>query len=115
MRFLANINVLLLHLIERRDEKKRLDHLKQDLRMLVIKRFRERKKIFRERKLSKKFVQRVDCMMVVKEIEDELLDEMEVSLFWEEVDDFGVDQDIGGESEDDSDKRLVIVSEEGYC
>nr|GEW70430.1 hypothetical protein [Tanacetum cinerariifolium] len=35
----------------KRDEKKRLDHLKQDLRMLVIKRFRERKKSFRERML----------------------------------------------------------------
>nr|GEW62708.1 hypothetical protein [Tanacetum cinerariifolium] len=46
------------HLIERRDEKKILDHLKQDLRMLVIKRFRERKKVFRERKLFEKFVQR---------------------------------------------------------
>ncbi|GJR56604.1 hypothetical protein Tco_1407125 [Tanacetum coccineum] len=53
------MNVLLLHLIERRDEKKRLDHLKQDLRILVIKRFRERKKVFRERKLSEKFLQRV--------------------------------------------------------
>ncbi|GJY99281.1 hypothetical protein Tco_0516711 [Tanacetum coccineum] len=52
------MNVLLLHLIERRDEKKRLDHLKHDLRLLVIKRFRERKKIFRERKLSEKLVQR---------------------------------------------------------
>ncbi|GKB11325.1 hypothetical protein Tco_0845248 [Tanacetum coccineum] len=42
-----------------RDEKKRLDHLEQDLRMLVINRFRERKKIFRDRKLSVNFVQRV--------------------------------------------------------
>ncbi|GJV10960.1 hypothetical protein Tco_1352501 [Tanacetum coccineum] len=31
---------------ERRDEKKRLDHLKQDQTMLVIKRFRERKKVY---------------------------------------------------------------------
>ncbi|GKB72115.1 hypothetical protein Tco_0933527, partial [Tanacetum coccineum] len=35
---------------ERRDEKKRLDHLKQDQTMLVIKRFSERKKVFKERK-----------------------------------------------------------------
>ncbi|GKB00175.1 hypothetical protein Tco_0828168 [Tanacetum coccineum] len=39
---------------ERRDEKKRLDHLKQDQTMLVIKRFRERKKVFRERKKTEK-------------------------------------------------------------
>ncbi|GJU24500.1 hypothetical protein Tco_1163121 [Tanacetum coccineum] len=35
---------------EGRDEKKRLDHLKQDQEMLVIKIFSERKKVFRERK-----------------------------------------------------------------
>ncbi|GKA64073.1 hypothetical protein Tco_0763679 [Tanacetum coccineum] len=39
---------------ERRDEKKRLDHLKQDQIMLVIKRFSERKKVFRERKKTGK-------------------------------------------------------------
>nr|GEU34237.1 hypothetical protein [Tanacetum cinerariifolium] len=39
-------------------DKMRLDHLKQDLRMLVIKRFRERNEDFRERKLSEKFLQR---------------------------------------------------------
>ncbi|GJZ05002.1 hypothetical protein Tco_0538277 [Tanacetum coccineum] len=38
------MNVLLLHLIERRDEKKRLDHLKQDQTRLLIRRFSERKK-----------------------------------------------------------------------
>ncbi|GJY56866.1 hypothetical protein Tco_0455981 [Tanacetum coccineum] len=43
---------------ERRDEKKRLDHLKQDQTMLVIKRFSERKKVLRERKKTGKFVQR---------------------------------------------------------
>nr|GEW51553.1 hypothetical protein [Tanacetum cinerariifolium] len=42
-----------------RDEKKRLDHLKQDQTMLVIKRFSERKKIFKERKKTEKFIQRV--------------------------------------------------------
>nr|GEY38810.1 hypothetical protein [Tanacetum cinerariifolium] len=44
------MNVLLLHIIERRDEMKkiRLDHLKQDQEMLVRKKkvFRERKKFF---------------------------------------------------------------------
>ncbi|GKA34335.1 hypothetical protein Tco_0720764 [Tanacetum coccineum] len=39
---------------ERRDEKKRLDHLKQDQTMLVIKRFSERNKVFRERKKTEK-------------------------------------------------------------
>ncbi|GJV05698.1 hypothetical protein Tco_1343354, partial [Tanacetum coccineum] len=39
---------------ERRDEKKRLDHLKQDQEMLVIKIFSERKKVFRERKKCEK-------------------------------------------------------------
>ncbi|GJU11501.1 hypothetical protein Tco_1133897 [Tanacetum coccineum] len=39
---------------ERRDEKKRLDHLKQDQTMLVIKRFSERKKVFKERKKARK-------------------------------------------------------------
>ncbi|GKE17203.1 hypothetical protein Tco_1424780, partial [Tanacetum coccineum] len=39
---------------EGRDEKKRLDHLKQDQEMLVIKIFSERKKVFRERKKCEK-------------------------------------------------------------
>nr|GEX98167.1 hypothetical protein [Tanacetum cinerariifolium] len=39
---------------EMRDEKKRLDHLKQDQTMLVIKRFSGRKKVFRERKRTRK-------------------------------------------------------------
>ncbi|GJV09622.1 hypothetical protein Tco_1351163, partial [Tanacetum coccineum] len=37
-----------------RDEKKRLDHLKQDQEMLVIKIFSKRKKVFRERKKCEK-------------------------------------------------------------
>nr|GFA19877.1 hypothetical protein [Tanacetum cinerariifolium] len=55
------MNVLLLHLIERRGEmrNKRLDHLKQDQTMLMIKRFSDIKNVFRERKLIEKFVQRV--------------------------------------------------------
>ncbi|GJY01642.1 hypothetical protein Tco_0359794 [Tanacetum coccineum] len=48
----------------------------------------------------------VECMMVVSEIEDELLEEMDVSLL-------GKKQDIDGESEDDSEKKLVMVNEEG--
>ncbi|GJT57374.1 hypothetical protein Tco_0992428 [Tanacetum coccineum] len=39
---------------EKRDEKKRLNHLKQDQTMLVLKRFSERKKVFRERKKTGK-------------------------------------------------------------
>ncbi|GKC09234.1 hypothetical protein Tco_1000844 [Tanacetum coccineum] len=39
---------------EGRDEKKRLDHLKQDQEMLVIKIFSKRKKVFRERKKCEK-------------------------------------------------------------
>nr|GEY12210.1 putative ribonuclease H-like domain-containing protein [Tanacetum cinerariifolium] len=38
----------------RDEEKKRLDHLKQDQTILVIKRFSERKKVFRERKKTGK-------------------------------------------------------------
>nr|GEY28626.1 hypothetical protein [Tanacetum cinerariifolium]GEY31883.1 hypothetical protein [Tanacetum cinerariifolium] len=37
-----------------RDEKKRLDHLKQDQEMLVIKIFSKRKKVFKERKKFEK-------------------------------------------------------------
>ncbi|GKF38870.1 hypothetical protein Tco_0118931, partial [Tanacetum coccineum] len=39
---------------ERRDEKKGLDHMKQDQTMLVIKRFSKRKKVFSERKKTGK-------------------------------------------------------------
>ncbi|GJR55710.1 retrovirus-related pol polyprotein from transposon TNT 1-94 [Tanacetum coccineum] len=48
---------------ERRVEKKRLDHLKQDQTMLVIKRFSERKKVFRERKKTEKIhaKRRIPC------------------------------------------------------
>ncbi|GJT06428.1 hypothetical protein Tco_0840890 [Tanacetum coccineum] len=89
--------------LERRDEKKRLDHLKQDPKMLVIKRFSERKKVFKERKKTEKIYAK---RMVVKEIEDGLLEEMEK---------FGwlFEQDIDGESEDDNEKKLVMVNEEG--
>ncbi|GJZ89119.1 hypothetical protein Tco_0660901 [Tanacetum coccineum] len=43
-----------LNSLQGRDEKKRLDHLKQDQEMLVIKIFSERKKVFRERKKCEK-------------------------------------------------------------
>nr|GEX39843.1 hypothetical protein [Tanacetum cinerariifolium] len=49
-----------------------------------------------------KVVHELDCIMVVKEIENRLLEEMEKLGWWFE-------QDIGGESEDDKEKRLVIV------
>ncbi|GJW57883.1 hypothetical protein Tco_0104614 [Tanacetum coccineum] len=54
-----------------------------------------------------KVVHELDCMMVVKEIEDGLLEEIEKFGWWFE-------QDIGGESEDDKEKKLVMVSEEGW-
>ncbi|GJZ69012.1 hypothetical protein Tco_0632562 [Tanacetum coccineum] len=63
---------------ERKDEKKRLDHLKQD-----------------------------QTMMVVKEIEDGLLEEMEKFGWWFE-------QDIDGENDDDNEKKLVMLNEEGW-
>ncbi|GJY90968.1 hypothetical protein Tco_0506164 [Tanacetum coccineum] len=66
-------------------------------------------------------------VVVVKvEIENGLLEEMKVSLFRKKViiftdildflKKFGwwFEQDIGGESEDDREKRLVMVSEEGW-
>ncbi|GJY72624.1 hypothetical protein Tco_0476327 [Tanacetum coccineum] len=50
---------------ERRDEKNRLDHLKQDQTMSVIKGFSDGKKVFRERKKTEKFVQRGHASGVV--------------------------------------------------
>ncbi|GJU05735.1 hypothetical protein Tco_1122165 [Tanacetum coccineum] len=69
---------------EGRDEKKRLDHLKQDQEMLVIKIFSKRKKIFRERKKCEKIRAKRDCMMMVKEIVSRLVEEEEVSHFGKE-------------------------------
>ncbi|GKF13815.1 hypothetical protein Tco_0055277, partial [Tanacetum coccineum] len=43
--------------------------------------------------------------MVVKEIEDGLLEEMEKFGWWFE-------QDIDGENEDDNEKKLVMVNED---
>ncbi|GJU39995.1 hypothetical protein Tco_1192952 [Tanacetum coccineum] len=71
--------------------------------MLVIKRFSDRKKVFRERKkIGKIRAKRI----VVMEIEDELLEEIEKFGWWFE-------QDIKGENEDDNEKKLVMVIEEG--
>ncbi|GKA40879.1 hypothetical protein Tco_0733472 [Tanacetum coccineum] len=53
-----------------------------------------------------KMVHELDCRMVVKEIEDGLLEEMEKFRWWFE-------QDIDGECEDDNEKKLVMVNEEG--
>nr|GEU41509.1 hypothetical protein [Tanacetum cinerariifolium] len=47
-------NCRLILSLKGRDEKKRLDHLKQDEEMLVIKIFSKRKKVFRERKKCEK-------------------------------------------------------------
>ncbi|GJX80342.1 hypothetical protein Tco_0328491 [Tanacetum coccineum] len=49
----------------------------------------------------------IHIKMVVKEIEDGLLEKMEKFGWWFE-------QDIGGESEDDREKKLVMVNEEGW-
>ncbi|GJX66883.1 hypothetical protein Tco_0302610 [Tanacetum coccineum] len=71
--------------------------------MLVIKRFSERKKVFRERKKTGKICAK---RMVVKEIEDGLLEKIEKFEWWFE-------QDSGGKSKDDKEKKLVMVNEEG--
>nr|GFC04979.1 hypothetical protein [Tanacetum cinerariifolium] len=54
-----------------------------------------------------KVVHELDCRMVVKEIKDGLL---------EKIKKFGwcFEQDIDGKSEDDNDKKLAIVNEEGW-
>ncbi|GJY21116.1 hypothetical protein Tco_0393682 [Tanacetum coccineum] len=49
----------------------------------------------------------IDYRMVVQEIEGGLLEEMEVKYFRKE-------QDIDGENEDDNEKKLVMVNEEGW-
>ncbi|GJT87549.1 hypothetical protein Tco_1069266 [Tanacetum coccineum] len=53
-----------------------------------------------------KVVHELDCRMVVMEIEDGLLEEIEKFGWWFE-------QDIKGENEDDNEKKLVMVIEEG--
>ncbi|GJY72787.1 hypothetical protein Tco_0477218, partial [Tanacetum coccineum] len=77
-----------------KDEKKRLDRLKQDQEILVIKIFSERKKVFRERKKCEKIQAKRDCMVVVKEIVSRLLEEVEKLEWWFE-------QDIDDEEEED--------------
>ncbi|GJZ01854.1 hypothetical protein Tco_0519815 [Tanacetum coccineum] len=59
-----------------------------------------------------KVVHELDCRMVVKEIDDGLLEEMEESHFGKEKFGWWFEQDIGGESEDDKEKKLVMVNEE---
>ncbi|GJZ69666.1 hypothetical protein Tco_0633216 [Tanacetum coccineum] len=54
-----------------------------------------------------KVVHELDCRMVVKEIEDGLLEEIEKFGWWFE-------QDIDGESEYDNEKKLVMVNDEGW-
>ncbi|GJU00511.1 hypothetical protein Tco_1110849 [Tanacetum coccineum] len=54
-----------------------------------------------------KVVHELDCRMVVKEIKDRLLEEMKKFGWW-------FQQDIDGESEDDNEKKLVMVNEEGW-
>ncbi|GJU50957.1 hypothetical protein Tco_1220512 [Tanacetum coccineum] len=54
-----------------------------------------------------KVVHELDCRMVVKEIEDGLLEEIEKFGWWFE-------QDIDGENEDGNEKKLVMVNEEGW-
>ncbi|GJU18184.1 hypothetical protein Tco_1146150 [Tanacetum coccineum] len=79
-----------------------------------------------------KVIHELDCMMVVKEIENGILKEVEVSLFgkkvmileWKETEDgllkemekFGwwFEQDIGGEKEDDNEKDLLMMNEERW-
>ncbi|GJW66221.1 hypothetical protein Tco_0120645 [Tanacetum coccineum] len=68
--------------------------------MLVIKRFSERKKVFRERKKTGKIRAK---RMVVKEIKDGLLEEIEKFGWWFE-------QDIDGENEDVITEYLVNIS-----
>ncbi|GJU82149.1 hypothetical protein Tco_1284514 [Tanacetum coccineum] len=54
-----------------------------------------------------KVVHELDCRMVVKEIKDGLLEEMEKFGWWFE-------QYIDGENEDDKEKKLVMVNDEGW-
>ncbi|GJX06184.1 hypothetical protein Tco_0194116 [Tanacetum coccineum] len=57
--------------------------------------------------MAVKVLHELDCRMVVKEIEDGLLEEIEKFGWWFE-------QDIDGKSEDDNEKKLVMVNEEGW-
>nr|GEU85290.1 hypothetical protein [Tanacetum cinerariifolium] len=61
-----------------------------------------------------KVVHELDCRMAVKEIEDGILEEMELSHFGKEKFRWWFEQDIGGESKDDKEKKLVMVNEEGW-
>nr|GEY62662.1 choline transporter protein 1-like [Tanacetum cinerariifolium] len=65
---------------EMRDEKKILDHLKQDQTMLVIKRFNERKKLFKERKKTGKI--RAKRCVFLPEIVQYVLTEFLTASWW---------------------------------
>ncbi|GJV85773.1 hypothetical protein Tco_1525671 [Tanacetum coccineum] len=54
-----------------------------------------------------KVVHELDYRMVVKEIEDGLLEEIEKFRWW-------FQQDIDGESEDDKERKLVMVNEKEW-
>nr|GEW09570.1 hypothetical protein [Tanacetum cinerariifolium] len=51
------------------------------------------------------FISQVDCMMVVKEIENELLEEVEASHFGEEKLEWWFEQDI----DDEGEKMEVVI------
>ncbi|GKB88826.1 hypothetical protein Tco_0961098 [Tanacetum coccineum] len=102
------MNVLLLHLIERRDEEKRLDHLKQDLRIgkkmrLVthgLEGYEFENTCNNDKNLSE--------IQLEHEKEDELVAlVVKVKFGW------WFEQDISGENEDNNDKKLVMVNEGG--
>ncbi|GJU74810.1 hypothetical protein Tco_1266215 [Tanacetum coccineum] len=89
------------HLEERRDEKKKLDYLKQDQTMLVIKRSSERKKVSRERKKTGKIrAKRRDDFGVevdVRVLEEEVVPKVDDVSLVDEV----FDGAFGGEGEKD--------------
>nr|GEY15812.1 hypothetical protein [Tanacetum cinerariifolium] len=61
-----------------------------------------------------KVVHESECRMVVKEIEDGLLEEMEANHFGKEKFGWWFEQDIDGKNEDDNEKKLVMAIEEGW-
>ncbi|GJY51534.1 hypothetical protein Tco_0442381 [Tanacetum coccineum] len=88
------------------DEKKRLDHLKQDQTVLVIKRFSKRKKVFSERKKTGKIrAKRRDDFGVevdVRVLEEEVVPNVEEVYLVDGV----FDGAFGGDGEDE-----VVIGE----
>ncbi|GJV68789.1 hypothetical protein Tco_1484298 [Tanacetum coccineum] len=111
--------------------------------MLVIKRFSRRKKVFRERKKSRKIhakrsvslrcetgekkldevdfisqrvelVSRVPKTMTKSRVEFNLRIGRRMDQRMERSFGCGLEQDIDGDNQDDSKKRLVMVNEEGW-